>query len=105
MQESDFSVAGPELAKQFTLQFNGEGGLATRRAKKAGQLLRKGDVWKQFTVTSPAEGAVPLYIAMDKNGKTVATERGVKNQRNAFVEVHPAKKWTMQKKDGSVQLE
>ena len=105
LQGSDFSLAGPALAKQFVLQFNGEGGLGTRRAKKAGQLLRNGEVWKQFYVTSPAEGEVPLYISMDKNGKQVATERGVKNLRNALLEVHPAKKWTMQKKDGSIQLD
>ena len=105
LQATDYTVAGSALAKQFVLQLLGEGGLATRRARKAGALLRKGDVWQQFFVKSPTEGEVPLYIGMDKNGKQVATERGVKNLRNALVEAHPAKKWTMQKKDGEILLD
>ena len=48
---------------------------------------------------------MPLYISMDKKGRQVLTERGVKNLRNALLEVHPAKRWTMQKKEGQVMFD
>ena len=68
-------------------------------------MLRTGDVWKQFTVKSPAEGDVPLYVGMDKNGRQVLTERSVKNLRSSLLDAYPAKRWAMQKKEGTITLD
>ena len=106
MAADEYEVSGAALGKNFVLRFHGgAGGLPARRARKAGQMLRDGEVWKRFEVTSPAEGKVPLYIGMDKNGKQIATEKAVKALRNALVEAHPGKKWYMQKKEGNIKLD
>jgi hypothetical protein len=67
-------------------------------------MLRDGEVWRRFEVASPAEGKVPLFLGMDKNGRQIATEKAVKALRNALVEVHPGKKWFMQKREGNIKL-
>ena len=106
MAPAEYELEGPALGKNFVLRFlGGAGGLPARRAKKAGQMLRDGGVWKRFEVTSPAEGRVPIFIGGDKNPRQIATEKAVKELRNALVEAHPGKKWHMLKRDGRIQLD
>jgi hypothetical protein len=106
MAPADYELEGPALGRNFVLRFHGgAGGLPARRAKKAGQMLRADGVWKRFEVTSPAEGKVPIFIGMDKNPRQIATEKSVKELRNALVETHPGKKWHMLKRDGRIQLD
>ena len=46
-----------------------------------------------------------MYVAMDKHGRQVLIERSVKNLRSALLEAYPAKRWAMQKKEGTTTLD
>ena len=66
--------SGPDLAKKWSLLFNGAYQLAIRRASKEFSMLRHNDgSWHRLYADTPLGRSVQLFISRDKNPKTLAT--------------------------------
>jgi hypothetical protein len=100
---TDYFLAGPEFGKNFSIQFQGEEGLASRRANKAHMSLR-GDrgVWRELYVTGPDATRFKIFVSEDKSRKQIRTETAGKRLFKSLQEVHPTLPSVLRRKEGMV---
>lgn len=80
-----FEVRGGPLARRFTLAFHGEKALASRRARKTNEMLRRDDgTWEAASIATPEGGEERLYICLDKANATIAKEKDAKTLRQVL---------------------
>lgn len=96
---------GVTAAKRWTLRFAGRD--ARHAALRAGLLLaalRDDSVWKKIEVKALAGEVVPLYVAADKNPKTVRTEVASKRFVEELRKRLPNISWRLQREEGIVSV-
>ena len=97
------SVEGPQLGRNFVLQFKGANVLAARRAKKAHSLLRLPDgSWRSHSVNAPSGESIDLFVGIDKNTKQQHTERGGKRLLKHLEAKYPTQNFGFIRREGMV---
>ena len=103
VQPDHYKLTGGQLARRFTLVFSGEQSLASRRAKKVHQSLRKpGGGWNRVTVQRPDHGNENVYISPDKKYSHIQREQGCKLLRDILAEHDTAGRYVSVKKEFAV---
>ena len=108
--ENEYVIKGPELGKYFTLQLNGEGGVAAKRAKKFLSALRdRSGKWTALWATTPTRTQCRIYINEDKSDKRTRTEMFTKRLERAFKTKHADKhvhaRRYNDKKEGTISVD
>ena len=101
-----FTVSGPVQGKFFAAKFNGEHGMAARRARKFVDALR-GDGGKRndFTLERPNGEPETLYLSPDKSTNTIRREINTKLLHSTIKDLFPNVKAIPLKMDGSISVQ
>ena len=101
-----WELTGASLARNFTIRFRGQRGLAARRCRKALDSLRREDgAWQAFQVETPTNSKIQIYLGEDKNSKQVAEEKALKRLMAAFKATNPAKTVFAVRKDETISMD
>jgi hypothetical protein len=103
--QGEWVVQGPSLNKNFSIVFQGDGGLAAKRARKAFQSLRNSDgSWEKLFAKSSDGTQEQIYIDENKNQKQMRTVRDGKKHFKILLELHADKEVHLARKDGAVSV-
>ena len=86
-EDSGGSITGPDIGKNFIIQFSGSPTLAARKQKEAHGGLRRNGEWVNYSC-KPISGSaeVPLYISVDKSPARVACEIHLRTSSRLIME-------------------
>lgn len=106
VKKEDVRLIWPTLGKDFYIKFNGAHGFASKRGRKAFDLLRSQDgTWKKYHVEPLGGSRIDVFISKDKNKKTLREEAAARKLLRAFRQIYEDKKPHLVKKDSSITVD
>ena len=106
VEDQRVQIEGPPLGKAFTIRFIGDRDTAERRCRKAFQGLRSKDgTWSKYSVKTPTDEEVPLFVSTDKNPKQQAEEAVAKKLSKIIKAEFPAYDVNMVRRDVAVYVQ
>ena len=104
LSRSDVSYrGGQKLSKRATVQFEGAPLLAHRKLQAFREVSFNGGEWKEIYVSDTVKRPQKVFVSMDKNPRTIRTERALKVAARVSRELYPDKEFTIDKHLGELQ--